>query len=251
MSIDYNKIKQRLTKLQNKGGGGDSTFWRPKDGETVIRIVPTADGDPFKDFWFHYSIGNEAPFLSPKKNFGEDDPIDAFVRKLFNEGTEDSVKMAKALLPRQRFFTPVLVRGEEHLGVRIWGFGKMAYEKLLNLVLNPEYGDITDPEEGTDLVISYGKPAGATFPQTSITPRRQSSPLCADGPEKCRELMDNIPDVNTLFERKSVEQVEQILDKFLAGDDSAEDRSSEVTKYNKETENTSDVETAFKELLNA
>ena len=36
MSIDYSKIKQRLTKLQNKGGGGDSTFWRPKDGETVI-----------------------------------------------------------------------------------------------------------------------------------------------------------------------------------------------------------------------
>ena len=251
MSIDYSKIKQRLTKLQNKGGGGDSNFWRPKDGETVIRIVPTVDGDPFKDFWFHYSIGNEPPFLSPKKNFGENDAIDAFVRKLFNEGTEDSVKMAKNLLPRQRFFTPVLVRGEEHLGVRIWGFGKMAYEKLLNLVLNPEYGDITDSEEGTDLVISYGKPAGATFPQTAITPRRQSSLLCEEGPDRCRELMENIPDVNTLFERKTVEQVEQILDKFLAGDELAEDRSSEVTKYNKKTEDTSDVETAFKELLNA
>jgi len=249
MGIDYDKIKQRLTNLQSKGKGGDSVFWRPQEGETVIRIVPTADGDPFKDFWFHYNIGDTPPFLSPHKNFGEQDAITSFVRQLFDEGTEDSIKMAKNLLPRQRFFAPVLVRDEEHLGVRVWGFGKMAYEKLLALVLNPEYGDITDPEEGTDLVVQYGKPAGAQFPQTGITPRRRSSPLCEDGPEKCRELLESIPDFNGLFERKSVEDVEKILDAYLSGDESAEERSTESTKYNKSTEKTSDVESAFKDLL--
>ena len=200
--------------------------------------------------WFHYNIGEAPPFLSPNKNFGETDAISTFVRQLFDEGTEDSIKMAKHLLPRQRFFAPVMVRGEEHLGVRVWGFGKMAYEKLLALVLNPEYGDITDPEEGTDLVVNYGKPAGAQFPQTSITPRRRSSPLCEDGPEKCRELLESIPDFSNLFERKSVEDVEKILDAYLSGDESAEARSTESTKYdNKSTGETSDVETAFKDLL--
>ena len=90
-------------------------------------------------------------------------------------------------MARQRFFAPVLVRGEEDKGVRIWGFGKMAYQELLNLVLNPEYGDITDVETGTDLVLKYGKPPGAQFPQTSLTPRRRTSPLCDDavgGPDK-------------------------------------------------------------------
>ena len=250
MGIDYDKIKQRLTNLQNKGKGGDSVFWRPQEGENVVRIVPTADGDPFKDFWFHYNIGEAPPFLSPNKNFGETDAISTFVRQLFDEGTEDSIKMAKHLLPRQRFFAPVMVRGEEHLGGRVWGFGKMAYEKLLALVLNPEYGDITDPEEGTDLVVNYGKPAGAQVPQTSITPRRRSSPLCEDGPEKCRELLESIPDFSNLFERKSVEDVEKILDAYLSGDESAEARSTESTKYdNKSTGETSDVETAFKDLL--
>ena len=57
---------------------------------------------------------------------------------------------------------------------------KTAYESLLGLVLNPEYGDITDPESGTDLVLTYGKPAGASFPQTKLTPRRRSSVLCDD-----------------------------------------------------------------------
>ena len=154
MSINIDKMKQRKSALQNNGGSRD-TFWRPVDGEQTIRIVPTADGDPFKDYWFHYNVGNNPGFLSPKKNFGEEDPLNDFVRKLFNEGTEDSIKMAKNLMARQRFFSPVLVRGEEDKGVRIWGYGKMVYEQLLNLVLNPEYGDITDTESGTDLVLTF------------------------------------------------------------------------------------------------
>ena len=56
--------------------------------------------------------------------------------------------LAKDLSPRQRFFTPVLVRGEEAEGVRVWGFGKEAYTALLQLVLNEEYGDITDVVDG-------------------------------------------------------------------------------------------------------
>ena len=253
MSINIDRIKQRLSDLQNRGGNNNSqAFWKPKDGETVIRIVPNPDGDPFRDFWFHYNVGSTPPFLSPKKNFGEEDALQDFIRQLFDEGTDESVKMAKSLLPRQRFFSPVLVRGEEHLGVRMWGYGKMAYEELLNLVLNPEYGDITDPETGTDLVIKYGKPAGAQFPQTTITPRRRSSPLCEDGPDRCREYLESVPDVSALFERKTPEQVSVILDEFLSGDKSAESRSTETEKYGKgdtDKGGTTDVESAFRDLM--
>jgi len=247
MAIDLEKMKAKLNKLQNKGNG-DSVFWRPEDGEQTIRIVPTADGDPFKDFWFHYNVGKNPGFLSPKRNFGESDPLDSFVRELFDEGTEDSIKMAKNLMARQRFFSPVVVRGEEDKGLRIWGYGKMAYEKLLSLVLNPEYGDITDSEEGVDLVIHYGKPVGASFPQTKITPRRKNSALC-DEPERCKEWLENIPDFNTLFERKTPEEVGQLLDEFLSGEESAEERSTETTKYGDDTATTSDVDSAFEELL--
>ena len=245
MGIDLDKMKQRRAALQGKGGGNRDTFWRPQDGEQTIRIVPTADGDPFKDFWFHYNVGNNPGFLSPKKNFGEEDPLNDFVRKLFNEGTEESIKMAKSLMARQRFFSPVLVRGEEEKGVRIWGYGKMVYEQLLNLVLNPEYGDITDSETGTDLVIRYGKPAGASFPQTEITPRRRPSLLCEDEAQ-CAEWLDTIPDLDSLFERKTPEEVATILDEYLSGN--TDDESSEnVEKYNVESKDS--VDKAFSELL--
>jgi hypothetical protein len=233
MAIDMSKMRDRLNKLTTKGqGGGASNFWRPTDGNQTIRIVPTKDGDPFKDYFFHYNVGNNGGFLCPKKNYGEECPVCDFARKLYQDGDEESVKMAKDLTARQRFFSPVLVRGEENLGVKVWGYGKMAYETLLNLVLNPEYGDITDVQEGTDLDLHYGKAPGQSFPQTKLTPKRKSSPVCEDStPEQCAEILDTVPDLDALFEKKSTAEVQAILDGHLSGDSSAEGESKETAKY--------------------
>ena len=263
MGLDINKIKDRLGKLKNNGKEGNKSFWRPSIGsETTIRIVPTSDGDPFRDFYFHYNVGKDnSGFLCPKKNFGDDCPVCELATKLFREGDEGSIREAKTLFTRQRFFAPVLVRGEEDEGVRIWGFGKTAYETLLRLVLNPEYGDITDVEDGTDLVIAYDKPPGASFPQTKITPRRRNSPLCEEmDPKQCAELLENIPDFNGLFERKSTQYVASMLDQYLL-EDEPEENSSQVEKYSanstnsanstKEKTETKSVDAAFEELMGA
>jgi hypothetical protein len=247
MGIDMAKMRAKLSALQQKNGK-KSVFWRPQDGEQTIRIVPPSDGDPFKEFWFHYNVGNNPGFLSPKKNFGEDDPLDSFVRTLFKEGTDDSIKMAKNLMARQRFFAPVMVRGEESEGVRLWGFGKTAYQELLNLVLNPDYGDITDVEEGTDLVLTYGKPPGAQFPQTSITPRRRPSRLM-ETDDAVAKALNEVPEFESVFERKTPEQVQVMLDEYLLGDSDADEVSSETSKYNGGGKETSTVDQAFQELL--
>tara|TARA_A100001515_G_scaffold24044_1_gene18524 strand:- start:5047 stop:5787 length:741 start_codon:yes stop_codon:yes gene_type:complete len=245
MGIDLAKMRSKLDALENRGNT-QSAFWRPEDGEQTIRIVPTSDGDPFKEYWFHYNLGKNPGFLSPKKNFGEEDPLNDFVRQLYNEGSDDSIKMAKNLSARQRFFAPVVVRGEEDKGVRLWGFGKTAYKELLNLVLNPEYGDITDVNEGTDLTIQYGKPPGAQFPQTSIIPRRRPSPL-ADDQQKISLFLEQVPDFDEVFERKTPQQVQTMLDEFLLGESDAESVSTETNKYGGSAETA--VDQAFQELL--
>ena len=246
MGIDMKKMREKYAALKNRGEGGKSAFWRPQDGDQTIRIVPTADGDPFKEYWFHYNLGKNSGFLSPKRNFGEDDPLNDFVRSLYREGTEESIKMAKTLGARQRFFAPVVVRGEEEQGVRIWGFGKQVYETILGLVLNPEYGDITDTETGIDLTVNYGKPAGAQFPQTKLTPKRRSTPLFEEQ-GRIQEALDSVPDFSQLFERKTPAEVQAMLDEFLLGEQDAEATSSETVKYNNNT--TSEVDRAFQELM--
>ena len=216
------KMKAKYSALQNQGNN-KSMWFRPQDGEQVIRIVPTADGDPFKEYWLHYGVGKNPAFLSVKRNFGQDDPIDTFVRHLYKEGDDDSIKLAKELSAKRRFFSPVLVRGEEDKGVRIWGYGKQVYEQLLGLVLNPDYGDITDVDSGTDLTLQYGKPPGAQFPQTALTPRRKSSALTKSA-EASGVLLDSIPDIENSFDKKTFEQVQTILDEFmdLEGDNESE-----------------------------
>ena len=245
MAIDMNKMRARQQALKNKGGEKNNQFWRPQEGEQTVRIVTPADGDPFRDFWFHYEVGNEKGFLSPKRNFGEDCPLDNYVRALWKEGSEESKRMARKLGARQRFFAPVVVRGEESEGVKVWGFGKRAYETLLGLVLNPEYGDVTDPETGTDLVVTYTKPAGASFPETKITPRRKSSPLHKDS-AKAAEMMESVPDFDEVFAsaRKTSAEVKEILDNFLNSEESfaAAEAPTSATS-------TTSVDKAFSELL--
>ena len=147
-----------------------------------------------------------------------------------------------------------MVRGEENLGVKVWGYGKMAYETLLNLVLNPEYGDITDVQEGTDLDLHYGKAPGQSFPQTKLTPKRKSSPACNDAtPEQCAEILDSVPDLDTLFEKKATSEVQALLDGHLSGDASAETESTEVSKYGNASPATTGgtVKDQLNDLLNA
>jgi hypothetical protein len=263
MGIDVKKMRAKLDALQNKGGGSKTSFWSPKEGNSYsVRIVPTPDGDPFKEFWFHYELGTTGGFLCPKKNFGDICAACDFASKLYKEKNEESAKMAKKFLPRQRFFSPVVVRGEEKEGIKVWGYGKNAYQDLINLVLNPDYGDITDPEQGTDLALSTSKAPGQSFPMTKITPARKTSKLCQGTGDECKALLETLPDFDKLHTRKASEEVATILDEYLAGDHSEEETekdSRETVKFGAKPAarpvakpaSKNAVDEAFDELLNS
>jgi len=222
MAIDIKKMREKLNKLNDKSGGKGKTtqYWRPvENADSTIRIVPTEDGDPLKEYYFHYLRSEDKKFqsvLCPKKNFGENCPMCDLVSKLYKEGDEESRKMAKDISAKQRFFSPIVVRGDEDKGVQLWGYSKTIYEELLKLMLNPEYGDITDPDEGLDLVVSSSKKSGKLFAETSLTPKRKASPL-ASRKELMTEIINHGTDFDNLFERRTASQVAEILDSFLKG----------------------------------
>ena len=252
MAIDMKKMRSKLTQLKSRGGSGGGNFWKPQDGNQTIRILPTEDEDPFKQFFFHYNVGeHRGGILCPKRNFGEHCPVCEFASQLWREGSdnndEESKKLAKSLFVRTRYFSPVVVRSREDEGIKVYGYGKMAYELLLGYILDPEYGDVTDIQEGTDITLTYTKPTKpGAYPQTNLKMRRNTSPLLEDQ-DAIPALLDGMPDFNSLFERYSPEQIDAILDEQLAGDGSAESRSSETTKYGTNEKN--DVERAFDELM--
>ena len=74
--------------------------------------------------------------------------------------------------------------------------------------------------------------------------------------DQSAQFLDSVPEFDSVFERKTSEEVGQILDNFLLGTTEAEENSTETTRYNNNTnKNTNsggvDVESAFEELLNS
>ena len=243
MAIDISKMRSKLNVAKGKGGQ-QAKFWKPQNGTQTIRILPTSDGDPFKSYFFHYGINNES-LLCPKHNFGEDCAICEFVSKLYNDKDEESKEMAKKLVKKQRFFSPVLVRGEESEGARIWGYSKTVYTTLLETVLNPEYGDITDPETGVDVDLRYEKVSGKMYPETTLAFKRKSSPMCFGmTDDECESILESIPDFDVLHKRRSSDEIRSLLDAHLTGDDS-EDKE-EVSHY---ASPTSSIDDALNSLM--
>ena len=251
MSINMELMRKKLAQLRGEGEREQSAWFRPEEGDQEIRIVPSTDGDPLKEMYFHYNVGDhKGGIVCPKRNFGESCPICEFASSLWKGGVEsndeESKKLAKSLFVRARYFSPVVVRGREEEGVKMYGYGKRAYENLLGYILDPDYGDITDAMEGTDISLTYPKPTSpGAYPQTSLKMRRNTSTLLEDT-EAIPALLDSIPDFDSLFERHTPEQIDAILDEQLAGNGSAETRSKETTKYDNSK---SDVDRAFDELM--
>ena len=224
MSLNLESMRAKLNASKNgvKSNGKNSTMWRPKAGDQTIRIVPTKDGDPFREFQFHYNVGKNPGIYCNKRNDDGDCAICDFASKLWRDGVESDDNTlkneAKKLFARKRYYSPVMVRGSEAEGVKIWAYGKTAYETLLGYVLDPDYGDITDPETGTDIKLTYSVPGTpGSFPKTNLQPRRRPSVLCDDTIADCQELLDSVPDIYGLFDRKTPEQIQECLDGYKKG----------------------------------
>ena len=230
--MDLSLLKQKLDGLQQKpssnSGKTDYTkiFWRPTIGKQQIRIVPSAydSNNPFKELKFYYGITNKV-MISPL-NFGEKDPIHLFSQKLREEYNKENYVLAKKLDAKNRIFVPVVVRGEEDKGVRLWQFGKLVYEELLALAVDDEIGDYTDIVNGRDLTVETVGPesTGTAYNKSSVRVRLKTSPLSEDA-TTVETWLETQPNPSELFKRYSFEEMKSALEKWLAPEEGEGDVS--------------------------
>ena len=228
--MDLSLLKSKLDGLQSKtSSGGNKTdystiFWNPKVGKHQIRIVPSAydSKNPFKELKFYYGITNKV-MISPS-NFGEKDPIALFAGKLREEYNKENFVLAKKLDPKNRVFAPVIVRGEEDKGVRLWQFGKQVYEELLALAVDDEIGDYTDIVNGRDLTVETVGPesTGTPYNKSSIRVRLKSTPL-SENKDEAQTWLDTQPNPVELFKRYTFDEMKSALEKWLSPEDAAEE----------------------------
>jgi hypothetical protein len=220
--MDINAIKQRLSSLQSSGAKKEKVdyskyYWKPKaEGKYQIRVVPSVlnKSNPFQEVFVHYGF-SKFPIYA-LTNWGEKDPIVEFAKSLRTTQEKENWQLAKKLDPKMRVFAPVVVRGEEEKGVRLWEFGKEIYMQLLGIAEDEDYGDFTDINEGRDFTVDVvtGDIGGRQGLKSSIRVKPKTSPLGSDK-ETIKMWLTEQPNVLELQRKTAFDDLKTILANFL------------------------------------
>ena len=251
--MDINAIKSRLNTLQSTSSTANS-FWKPPAGKTQIRITPYVENkdNPFVELFFHYSLVPNKTVLSPL-SFGRPDPVQQFADKLKSTGDKDEWIQGKRIEPKMRTFVPVIARGEESEGVKWWGFGKTVYQELLSIIADPDYGDISDPMTGRDIVVERqtAAEAGNQYGKTTIRVKPNQTALVEDM-DLSKKLLTVQPNIVELYTEPDFETLKGHLSTFLNPDGGTEETATEKKEPEMVTSQaSSNVEDDFDKLFNS
>lgn len=244
--MDLSLIKSKLDSFQNKGQAKEKVdyskiFWKPKVGKHQVRIVPSkfSTSTPFREIYFHYGY-TKGPILA-LNNWGEADPIVETAQKLRKSDNPDHWQMAKKITPKMRVFAPVIVRGEENMGVRLWEFGKEIYTQLMNIAMNEDYGDYTDVQDGRDFVIEATEEMimGRKGVKCSLTPRVKTTPASENGAD-VQLWLEEQPDILGINKKHTYESLNEIFQKW-ANPEEEEDTSEPIASKEEEEETFNDL----------
>ncbi len=191
------KVKALRDKLKKQDlGGGGAGFYSPKVGKNTIRILPEV-GD--MDFFFqpvgrHFFPDKRAvycPSFTTEKDL--DCPVCEIVRELHNIGDKQSKKLASSLGVRRSWWMNVIDRNNEDAGPLMYTPGVMVFNSIISLINDPDYGDVTDIDEGSDIIIDRD----GTGIETSyeVHGRRKESAL-TDDDEMLEEWLDKAKDLS-------------------------------------------------------
>lgn len=189
MALDITKIAERLAQLNSGGGnnGGGTDYFKIKDGRNVVRILPPKDENEmfFQEAYLHYGVNKseenkKGMTIVCPTTFGEGKPcpvceLSKQMKALSRKKDDTYDKQARELMRKKRAYFNVIDRsddlatyspdengklvrenseGYKETPVKVMSTGVSILKDLLGIIVDPEYGDITDAEEGLDVIIT-------------------------------------------------------------------------------------------------
>ena len=149
-------FKTNMDKVLSKAKELESgLFFQLKAGKNEMRILPpwNDDGMFYHESVIHYGFMVEGKnraypclkFLGEKKC----PACDLFAR--LSQGDKEDQKIARNLRPTAKFFVNVVPKGSEN--VKIFALKPKMLKQILGYMADDDWGDVTDPEEGHNIVI--------------------------------------------------------------------------------------------------
>jgi hypothetical protein len=183
-------FKTRLdkTKKRFEETAGDGKYYKATPGKNYIRVLPPwgkgANGSFFFVGALHYGFkigGRDRAIPCPAFSERGRCPVCEFLDKLKSSGDEDHKELAQKIRQSKKYWINIVRRTEkaenedDKVKVEIYGANKKFINTLLEAFDEDDYGDVTDPVEGHDIIL---KRKGEGF-QTryTVTVRPRPTPL--------------------------------------------------------------------------
>lgn len=206
MPVDLDEVRREQAaekKAQEEQASRYKTnYFKPVEGPNICRILPPPSG--WKVPWVK---GKQAWKVGPNKKtciprFDESCPLKKEIDRLSSLSDEVSKQIAQGMYPRNRVWMWIVVRGKEADGPMLWNTSPECYRDILALMADPQYNDITHPQNGLDITITYTSKTANGYAEYKVSPRRFAEPLGTEAQvtEWTRE---------NLFEKHSVGKVSE------------------------------------------
>ena len=158
------RLKRYFTTVLQKGSKGE---------ERRIRILPTKDGSsPFVEVKFHeVQVDGKWVKLYDPAQEGKRSPLNEVCEGLMMSGVDSDKELARNYRSRKFYIVKVIDRDHEADGVKFWRFkhnhkGDGVIDKIFPIFRNK--GDVTNPENGRDLILSLALTKAGTGKEYTV-----------------------------------------------------------------------------------
>ena len=268
---DDDGFKTRLdkTKKRFEETAGDGKYFKASPGKNYIRVLPPwgkgANGSFFFVGALHYGFkigGRDRAIACPAFSERGRCPICDFLDKLKQSGDDDHKEIAQKIRQSKKYWVNIIIRNEkggndeDKPKVLIYGANKKFINAILEAFDEEDYGDVTDVNEGHDIIL---KRKGEGF-QTRYTVTVRPRPTSLDFEEWKKNLnkLDEVvlewmteKEMEAAIAKNYGEEAVDVGFKLLAskkkvkneeGDDDDEEESTPRKKKNKHREEEDDEE---------
>jgi hypothetical protein len=211
------KLKERKQSLKDAGASG-LIFIKANETKRLRPLPVNEDEEPGREVITMF-LGDayKGTFISPK-SIGLPCALYEKYEELKESKDEDDEGLMEKLKPKNRFVVPCVVKKDkagkevdEAVGAKLAMLVKGAYQQMIDLFLDEDHGDFTDPKEGYDIKITR---TGSTMTDTeySVLPGKASIL-----PKKYNKIYDTEEMLTKII--PSYEETQRILGKLLGSDD--------------------------------
>lgn len=228
-------VKELQADMSRFSSGANNNFDKLVDGRNVRRVLwPKGEGNTYfySDGYMHFGLGDDGKTtVTCPKTFDEKNPcpICEYAEELKKSKNKDDRKLANDIYRRRRIYVNVINRDGEDDEPVILPIGVTVLKQLVDTICDPDYGDITEYENGRDVTITRSGVKLNT--KYTLLPKPNESIASKQFSEE--ELEEKMADLKKLFVEKSYDELKAILngEEYESEDDEEEDEDDEEEDY--------------------